>query len=166
MMKSQKYFVGLNVLVLEKDERLEAIFILDLALWKKQFVSGWNNDRTKRIGLDIQECLHQCGANVVHFRQYCTYGHGLWKTKLISRKRWQTSFHQVWRVLLSSRWLFPFPRFFPQVYPSFKNTCCGLQKHPFDSILRSRSTCFGIQQETPLPLHQSMVCFLARPEPR
>jgi len=47
-------------------ETLEAISILELALWKKQHrSSGWNEDRTKRIGLDRHQSLNQCGASVV-----------------------------------------------------------------------------------------------------
>mmetsp|Transcript_44388 Transcript_44388/g.106945 ORF Transcript_44388/g.106945 Transcript_44388/m.106945 type:complete len:496 (-) Transcript_44388:551-2038(-) len=47
-------------------ERLESISILELALWKKQHgSSGWNEDRTKRIGLDRHQSLNQCGASVV-----------------------------------------------------------------------------------------------------
>lgn len=51
--------------IFELCETLESISFLELALWKKELSIGWNKDRTKRIGLDREQCLNPRMASVM-----------------------------------------------------------------------------------------------------
>mmetsp|Transcript_45813 Transcript_45813/g.111037 ORF Transcript_45813/g.111037 Transcript_45813/m.111037 type:complete len:111 (+) Transcript_45813:996-1328(+) len=49
-------------LAFESYEKVEGMSVLEMALWKKQLYSGRRMDRSKRMNLDPQQCLHQCGS--------------------------------------------------------------------------------------------------------
>ena len=46
-------------------ENCESTVVLEMALWKMKLVSGRSCDGSKRVALDREQCLLQCGSNVV-----------------------------------------------------------------------------------------------------